>query len=455
MVDGPGGHVRHLLVGLQQPPGRVRAAARARCHRAHLRVGRPLHGRRALHGRGAEGRRPRRLGALHGRLQRPSPRAGRVRRRLARGVGAPCRRHGAVAPALAGGAGRRALLAARLGAPRLRAHRLPDHARGGLGGRIHEHRLPRLRGARLPEAPAARAVEPLVHGHVAAGTAHRPRAGADPLVPALARRRAERDRRGAADRGVRPSLDPPGTRPRGGARRVAQRGGLAAGAAHLAHALAGGGGRRRDPRARRRRPCGVDLVCRAPAVGPARRPARRRCVLAHLRLGAARAAARRDGPPAPEAHRHLTRARRLPVRAGLRRVPGRHLGAGGARRAQPHPPLRSRRPSAARAGCPDGDRARAGGDLVGVRDRPPRSPGPLRRGLAEHLAATGSGNARRRTAKRRARAARAGGAFRAAGARAAAHDGRGRARSRHRMGVSSRPSCGASKTTSSAARPAR
>ena len=61
-----------------------------------------------------EGDRPRRLGDLHGRVQRAASGSRGLRRRLARGVATPHRRNPAVAPALARGAGRRAVLAARI-----------------------------------------------------------------------------------------------------------------------------------------------------------------------------------------------------------------------------------------------------------------------------------------------------------------------------------------------------
>ena len=42
--------------------------------------------------------------------------------------------------------------------------RLPDDDRGRLGRRVHEHRLPRLRGPDLPEARDPRPVGPRLHG---------------------------------------------------------------------------------------------------------------------------------------------------------------------------------------------------------------------------------------------------------------------------------------------------
>ena len=105
--NGRVGHVRHLVVGVQLAPGRVPSPARAPRDRADLRLGRPLHRRRPLHGRRAQGDRPDRLRALHGRRQRAAAGARRGRPRLAGAVGAAGRRRRAVAAALVRGAGRR------------------------------------------------------------------------------------------------------------------------------------------------------------------------------------------------------------------------------------------------------------------------------------------------------------------------------------------------------------
>ena len=81
---------------------------------------------------------------------------------------------------------------------------VPDDDRGGLGRRLHEHRLPRLRGALVPEARDPRAVGARLDRHRAARAAHRPRPGADPLVPPLARR----TRRTASTRSRRSRCSP-------------------------------------------------------------------------------------------------------------------------------------------------------------------------------------------------------------------------------------------------------
>ena len=167
-----------------------------------------------------------------------------LRRRLARRVAAADRGHRAVAPALARGAGRRAVLAPRVAPPAVRPHHVPDDDRRRLGRRVHEHRAPRVRGDVVPAARDHRAMEPHVDGDVDPRAAHRPRARARPLVLAVAARRAKRDRRGASDRGLRPALDAPGARSRGDARRVALGADVAGGAA----ARAASGGPRETPR---------------------------------------------------------------------------------------------------------------------------------------------------------------------------------------------------------------
>ena len=194
-----------LQVACLRPPALAR-------DRADLRLRRPLHRRRPLHGRRAEGDRPRRLGALHGR------RATRCRRcppcSATAGASEWERRVDDAEPWLLRWFEEQvdgAVLAPRLGAAGLRPDHLPDDDRRRLGRRLHEHRLPRLRGA-----DAARSGCSSARG----GTARPPPSLPGPhidLVPELIRwfrrwlaRRGERRRRGAADRGVRPPLDPAG-----------------------------------------------------------------------------------------------------------------------------------------------------------------------------------------------------------------------------------------------------
>ena len=162
VVHRQGRHVRNVVGRLQLAAGRDGAPAGAARDRPDLRDRRPLHRRRPLHGRNPEGDRPRRLRALHRRLQRPAPRPCGLRRRLARGVAPPHRRDRAVAPALARGARRRAVLAARFAPAWIRPHHLPDDDRRGLGGRLHEHRASSLRGAVVPTPRDHRPVEPHV-----------------------------------------------------------------------------------------------------------------------------------------------------------------------------------------------------------------------------------------------------------------------------------------------------
>ncbi len=126
-------HVRDVLLGLQLHSARDGATAGARGDLRDLRDRRSLHGRRPLHGRRAPLHRPRGLRPLHGRDERAPTGAGRVRRRLARRMAEEDRQRRAVATAVARGAGRLPVLATRVAAARLRAHRMPDHDRRGLG----------------------------------------------------------------------------------------------------------------------------------------------------------------------------------------------------------------------------------------------------------------------------------------------------------------------------------
>ena len=102
---------------------------------------------------------------------------------------------------------------------------------------------------------------------------------------------------------------------------------------------------------------------------------------------------RRDGPPARAAHRHLARARRLPLGAALRRLPRRHLGPRRPRAAQPHAPQRPRRAGRARAGRADA-RSRSS-------SRRPRGSSSRATGCGSRSRApTGRTSGRRRAARR-------------------------------------------------------
>ena len=321
--------------GFNCAPGRVRAPARARCDRADLRVGRPLHRRRALHGRRAEGARPRRLRALHGRVQRPPARAGR---------------RSATAGATSGRGASRArepwllrwleeqadgpVLAARLAAPRLRADRVPDDDRRRAGPTgTRNITLPRAsRRCACPKRAAARAVEPHVDGDLAAGPAHRPRARADPLVPPLARRRAERRRR--RSRRSRSSCAtrrrPSPTSPRCAASGAARPAGRPSGSRRSSYCADGRAAS--DAIARRVGDVGTAAWISCAGRLPWGQPDDQRvddALLAHLRLGAARGS-RSTCSGHPRAPRSRS-PRRVPVAylvgAALRRLPRRHLGA--------------------------------------------------------------------------------------------------------------------------------
>jgi len=142
-----------------------------------------------------------------------------------------------------------------------------------VGGRLHEHRAPRLRGAHVPSPRPRRAAEPHVARDVDPGPPRRPRPRARPLVRPLAPRRAQRHRRGAVDRGLRAALDAARARSPRAPRRVA----LGADVARRAAARdpAPSVRQRRRPAAgpRRRRRRRLDLLRRQAAVDAPRRPA--------------------------------------------------------------------------------------------------------------------------------------------------------------------------------------
>ena len=199
-----------------------------------------------------------------------------------------------------------------------------------------------VRGADVPAPRDHRAVGAHVDGELDPRAAHRPRAGAHPLVLALAARRAERDRRGAADRGLRPTLDAAGRRPR---RRCA----------------ASGAPSRRGPpsgsRTRRLRPegDGTDRIAVRGDVGTAAwiscagRPPW--TLPDDQREDDARSltydweplddGARDPRAPAAPRHGHVAAPGRVPLGAALRRLPRRHVGAREPRDPQPHAPGRA------------------------------------------------------------------------------------------------------------------
>ena len=117
-----------------------------------------------------------------------------------------------MAPALARGAGRRAVLASRVAAARLRAHRVPDDDRRRVGRRLPNNTL---RTFEAMSCPKRLLVGPWSHMSTATSL---PGPHID-LVPELIRwfarwlaRRAERHRRGTADRGLHAPFDAAGSR---------------------------------------------------------------------------------------------------------------------------------------------------------------------------------------------------------------------------------------------------
>ena len=118
LVRRSGRDVGHVVLRLQLPPDRLRAAAGAQGDLRDLRHRRPLDRRRALARRRAAAGRPRRLRPLHDADVRAAAGAGGLGRRLARRVAAAARDLRAVGADLAAGEPARALLGPRLGAAR-------------------------------------------------------------------------------------------------------------------------------------------------------------------------------------------------------------------------------------------------------------------------------------------------------------------------------------------------
>ena len=194
---------------------------------------------------------------------------------LARRLATPGGRARAVAAAMAGGAARLGVLAARLGAAGVRPDRVRDDAGRRLGRRLPQQHVPHRAGAareRHAAPAAARAVEPHVDGDVAAGAAHRPGAGDGPLVGPLAAGHRRRVRRRAGADLVPAGVDPALPGPPDGQGRVAHSSAVAADGCPRGGARPG---RRRGGlrRGRGRRHRGVEQLRRRAAVGAADRPA--------------------------------------------------------------------------------------------------------------------------------------------------------------------------------------
>ena len=225
VVQRTGRHVRLQLLGVQLTATRLRAATRARRDLRDLRNRRPLHRRRALHGWSTSGDRSGGLLPLHGSDERAAAGAGDLGRRMARRVAGAHHRARAVVVDLDGGATRRAVLAARLGATRLRADRMPDDDRRRVGRRLPQQHVPTVRAAEVREGTVDRPMEP--HGTIvlAAGPAHRPGSGDDHVLRQVAARRPARAT--TTHPGVRATLDQAGAGSCSRRRRVAIRGQLA------------------------------------------------------------------------------------------------------------------------------------------------------------------------------------------------------------------------------------
>ena len=228
VVQRPRRHVRHQLLGLQLHPDGLRAATRSRRHLRHLRHGRPVHRRRALHGRSAAGRRPRRLLPLHDADERPATGARGVRGGLARRMAPAGGADGTVDADVAPAPARRRVLAPRLAAPRVRADHLRDDAGRRVGRRLSQQLAAHLRRTAMPQVAADGALEPHEHRARAARPPHRPRARDDSLVRPLVAGRGHGRRRRTADPPLRPPRHPAGARSGASRRCVALRDVMAA-----------------------------------------------------------------------------------------------------------------------------------------------------------------------------------------------------------------------------------
>ena len=127
VVRRPGRDVGHVVLRLQLPPDRLRAAAGAEGDLRDLRHRRPLDRRRALAWRRAAAGRPRRLRPLHDADVRAAAGAGGLGRGLVRRVAAAAGDLRAVGADLAAGEPPRSLLGPRVGAAR-------RHDRGATSG---------------------------------------------------------------------------------------------------------------------------------------------------------------------------------------------------------------------------------------------------------------------------------------------------------------------------------
>ena len=448
-------HVRHVVVGLQLAPGRLPRPARARRDRPDLRVGRPLHRRRPLHGRCREGARPDRLAALHGRVECPPARARRLRRRLARGMGddgstsvepwllrwfeeqtdGPYWRHGSVRPDYE-----------RITCPTMI-----------VAGWADGYTNIAFRGFEALTCPKRVILGPWGHGSTATA---RPGPHID-LVPELIRW----FRRWLADEENGVDTEPPiavfarrSTRP---APDLAEMHGEWRSEAtwpperlDRARAAARGRGQRDDPRARRRRARRLDLLRGWRALGAARAINGFDDALS-LAYDWDLSEADLDVMGHPRVKLTLTSP--VPVAYLSVRLcdvfPDGASALAGRGDPQPHAPQRAHRAGRARARRTDRDRDRARGDLVGVRAGPPGAARARRSRLAEHLAAAERCPAPGRARQRRAHPPRARRATAAARPEPAADDGQGHARAgQGRRATAGRLAC--SRTTSSATRPA-